>query len=64
MERVDSMSTLLSSPFVIAITSFEASMLKAPPKKNPIIPDKIIVTTIVSFTRKNIVKHPHIIRQE
>ncbi len=35
IEIVESIFTFYLSPFVIAITSFDANMLKAPPKKNP-----------------------------
>lgn len=41
IDRVESISTFCSSPFVMAITSLEASMLKAPPKKNPVIAERI-----------------------
>jgi len=47
IDRVDNISTYTGSPFVIAITSFDASMLKAPPRKDPVIPERIMHTMML-----------------
>jgi hypothetical protein len=39
-------------------------MLKAPPRKNPIIPEKIIVNMMLKVATKNTVRHPQMIMHE
>jgi hypothetical protein len=60
IDRVDSIYAFDLSPCVIDKTSLLASILKAPPKKNPVIPERIIVNRILTCVVKNIIKHPHI----
>ena len=64
MESVDSISTFCSSPFVIAMTSFDASILKAPPRKNPVIPESTKQRVIQKVSEKNRTKHAQMIMQE
>lgn len=64
MDRVDNMSTFTGSPRVIAMTSFEASMLKAPPRKNPVTPESTIHKTISNGMDQYSTRQNPIIKQE
>ena len=60
IDRVDSIYVFDLSPSVIDMTSLPAHILKAPPKKNPIISEMTIVNIMFICIVKNKIRHPQI----
>ena len=65
IDKVESIYTFDSTPPVIAITSLPAHILKAPPKKKPIVAERnIVTTTLKSSALKKIVRQKPINKHE